>query len=76
MKEKIYSILNGIRPEVDFRSKSDFFDDGFRDSMDFVQFITSLNSEFGIEIDGLDIVPENFGNIEAVEALVKKYGVS
>lgn len=73
MKEKIYSILSGIRPEVDFRTKDDFFEDGFRDSMDFMEFVSSLNREFGIEIDGLDIIPENFYNIEAVEELLKKY---
>jgi len=76
MREKIYAILNAIRPEVDFSVKEDFFDGGFRDSMDFVQFVTQLTEQFGIELDGLDIVPENFCNIEAVEALLQKYNVA
>jgi len=76
MKEKIYAILGEIRPEVDFRTKEDFFDDGFRDSMEFIQFMTQLRTEFGVEIDGMDIVPENFSNIDVIVALLKKYGVA
>lgn len=75
MKEKIYDILNEIRPGVDFRTKEDFFDDGFRDSMEFIGFMTRLNEEFDIEIDGMDIVPENFANIDAIVVLLAKYGV-
>ena len=75
MKEKIYAILNEISPGVDFRTKEDFFDDGFRDSMEFIGFMTRLNEEFDIEIDGMDIVPENFANIDAIVALLAKYGV-
>lgn len=75
MKEKVYEILNGIRPEVDFRTKSDFFDDGFRDSMEFIAFVNQLNAEFRIEIDGMDILPENFSDIEAIVSLLKKYGI-
>lgn len=75
MIDHVYEMLSSIRPEVDFRTKDDFFDDGFRDSMDFVQFITALNNQFDIEIDGLDIVPENFCNIDAIVALLKKYSV-
>ena len=76
MKEKIYAILNEIRPEVDFRAMDDFFDDGFRDSMEFIKFMTQLMTEFDIEIDGLDILPENFSNIDAIVALLEKYGVN
>lgn len=75
MIDQVYEMLSSIRPEVDFRTKDDFFEDGFRDSMDFVQFITALNNQFDIEIDGLDIVPENFCNIDAIVALLKKYSV-
>jgi len=76
MRDKVYEILMSIRPEVNFRTKDDFFDDGFRDSMDFVQFVTALNDQFNIDIDGLDIVPENFSNIQAIVDLLKRYSVS
>lgn len=76
MKEKIYDILNEIRPGVDFRSKGDFFDDGFRDSIEFMKFLTRLDSEFNINIDGMDILPDNFSNIDSIVELLCKYGVN
>lgn len=75
MKERIYSILETVRPEVDFRTKEDFFDDGFRDSIEFMKFLTQLDAEFGIDIDGLDILPENFSNIDSIVELLGRYGV-
>ena len=74
MKEKIYAILNEIRPGVDFHTKEDFFEDGFRDSMDFINFITKVNDAFKIQIDGMDMLPENFVNIDAIILLLGKYG--
>lgn len=76
MKEKIYDILNEIRPGGDFRSKGDFFDDGFRDSIEFMKFLTRLDSEFNINIDGMDILPDNFSNIDSIVELLCKYGVN
>lgn len=75
MKERIYGILETVRPEVDFRTKEDFFDDGFRDSIEFMRFLTQLDAEFGIDIDGIDILPENFSNIDSIVDLLGRYGV-
>ena len=75
MKERIYGILETVRPEVDFRTKEDFFDDGFRDSIEFMRFLTQLDAEFGIDIDGIDMLPENFSNIDSIVDLLGRYGV-
>ena len=75
MKEKILEILKGIRPEFDFIGVDDFFEEGMLDSFDLVTLVAELDKTFSIQIDGLDIVPENFLNIEAIEALLKKNGV-
>ena len=75
MKEKILEILKGIRPEFDFEGVDDFFEEGMLDSFDLVTLVAELDKTFSIHIDGLDIVPENFLNIEAIEALLKKNGV-
>lgn len=75
MKEKILEILKGIRPEFDFIGVDDFFEEGMLDSFDLVTLVAELDKTFSIHIDGLDIVPENFLNIEAIEALLKKNGV-
>ena len=72
--EQIYKILEEIRPEFDFRESNDFIEDGYLDSFDIVSVVTELEATFGILIDGLDIIPENFQNIQAICDVVKKNG--
>lgn len=74
MKEKIISILSEIRPEFDFTEESlNFIEQGMLDSFDVVTLVDALDTEFNIVIDGVDIVPENFGTIESIMALVNKH---
>lgn len=72
---KLTDILQSIRPESDFSQSTDFLEDGLLDSFDMVTLVSSLDQEYGISIDGLDIVPENFKNVETIMALLGKYGV-
>ena len=70
----ILNILAEIRPEFDFAASSDFFADGYLDSFDLITFVAALEKEHGIKIKGMDIVPENFMNVEAIQNLLKKCG--
>ena len=72
---KVLAILTQIRPEFDFRSSNDFFEDGVLDSFDLVTLVSELDRAYGISIDGMDIVPTNFSNVAAIEALLVKNGV-
>ena len=72
--EQIYKILEELRPEFDFIESNDFIEDGYLDSFDIVSVVTELEATFGILIDGLDIIPENFQNIQAICDVVKKNG--
>jgi acyl carrier protein len=72
---ELSKILKGIRPELDFSASEDFIADGLLDSFDVVTLVSELDKSFGISIDGLDIVPENFQNLAAIQALLEKYGV-
>jgi acyl carrier protein len=69
-------ILKSIRPEFDFTASSDFIADGMLDSFDVVTLVSTLDKTFGISIDGVEIVPENFQNLAAIEKLLRKYGVN
>jgi acyl carrier protein len=71
----IAEILKEIRPEFDFTASNDFMADGMLDSFDMVTLVSALDKTFGISIPGTDIVPENFQNIAAIEALLRKCGV-
>lgn len=72
---KAVAILAGVRPEHDFHQSQDFIADGLIDSFDVVTLVAELEKTFGITIDGIDIVPEHFRNLQTIEALLDGYGV-
>jgi acyl carrier protein len=75
MKEQIIKILTELRPEFDFTQKGvNFIEEGMLDSFDMVNLVSELDSTFGISIDGVDILPENFATVESIEQLLKKNG--
>ncbi|MGA2685220.1 MAG: phosphopantetheine-binding protein [Verrucomicrobiota bacterium] len=72
--KSIADILKEIRPEFDFSASNDFLADGMLDSFDVVTLVSALDKNWGISIEGTDIVPENFKNLQAIEALLRKSG--
>ena len=75
MKNQIIFILQEIRPEFDFTQSENFLEEGFLDSFDVVRLVSELDNKFGISIDGTDILPENFSNIDKIIGLLNKNGV-
>jgi len=67
-------ILKEIRPEFDFTISDDFIADGMLDSFDMVTLVATLDKTFGISIQGTDIIPENFKNLQTIEALLRQCG--
>lgn len=72
MREIILKMLTELRPEFDFNDSENFVEDGLLDSFDIISLTNMLEEKYGINIDGLDIVPENYISTEAIEALVRK----
>lgn len=72
--ERIFKLLNEIRPEFDFRESENFIEDGYLDSFDIVTLINMIEEHYEIKIDGLDIIPENFYNVESIVKLINKNG--
>jgi acyl carrier protein len=68
-------ILKEIRPEFDFTTSNNFMEDGMLDSFDMVTLVSTLDKTYDISIQGTDIVPENFQNLQTIEALLRKCGV-
>ena len=75
MREKIVKILSELRPEFNFEENLNFIEEGMLDSFDVINLVTTLDSEFGISIDGMDVLPENFSSLSSIEALLIKNGV-
>lgn len=75
MKNIILRILKNIRPEFEFYGVNNFFEEGLLDSFDLVTLVSELDKKFNIHIDGMDIVAENFMNIDSIEKLLLKHGI-
>jgi methoxymalonate biosynthesis acyl carrier protein len=73
--DKIISILNEIRPEIDFQTSENFIKDGLLDSYDVITLVSELDKMFLISIDGADIIPENFKNLQSIKSLLIKNGI-
>ena len=76
MKEKIFEILTDLRPEFDFTEEVDFIEEGMLDSFDIVSLVDELETNFGIKIQGVDVIPENFSTLDKIETLLKKSGAA
>lgn len=74
--EEIYAILKEVRPEYDFKASRDYVEDGFLDSFDIITIVSVLEEKYHIQIDGLDIIPDNFCTAEAIVHLLRKNGVN
>lgn len=75
MKDKIIAILNELRPEFNFTEGVDFIEEGMLDSFDIVSLVDELEETFGIKIEGIDVIPNNFSTVDNIIALLKKSGV-
>ena len=70
---ELLEILKNIRPEVDFSEPKDFIKEGLLDSFDIVTLVAHLEEHFGISIDGEDVTPENFQNLDSLEMFIQRY---
>ena len=71
---EVLTILKKVRPESDFEHSSNFLNEGLLDSFDIVALVLALDSHFNIAIDGVEIVPENFESLDAIQKLLARYG--
>jgi acyl carrier protein len=76
MTDRIVGLLQEIRPESDFAASRDFLGDGLLDSFDMIALVAALDAVFRVSIEGVDIVPQNFQNLDAIAALLRKYRVA
>lgn len=68
--EKLLEILEGIRPDVDFRNETALIDDGILDSFDVVSIISELDDAFDVQIRITELDPENFNSAESIWNLI------
>lgn len=73
MREQIIKILTELRPEFDFTQEGvDFIEEGMLDSFDMVSLVDSIETEMGVAISGMDVLPENFCTVDAICKTIEK----
>ncbi len=73
MRQYILELLKSINAEIIFDENVNFVEDGIIDSFDIASIVAGFEETFDIEIDGEDIIPENFYDVEAMVKLIEKY---
>ncbi len=70
--EKLFELLKGVRPDVDFENETALIDDGILDSFDVVSIISEIDDVFGVQIRINELDPENFNSAENIWNLVQR----
>lgn len=70
--EELLTILNGIKPEIDFLHEQSLISDEILESMDIIMIVSELEQNYDITIDLETLVPENFENADAILKMVEQ----
>ncbi len=70
--EKLISILQEIKPDIDFETCTTLIDDELLDSFDIISIVGELNDAYDIEIPASEIVPDNFNSAAALYDMVNR----
>ena len=70
--EKLFKILEEVRPDIDFKIEKKLIDDGILDSFDIVSIISELNDEFDISIRVTELNAENMNSAESMLVMIKR----
>ena len=71
--DRLKEILNEHFSELDLERK-DLISGGYIDSLTFVNLVTVLEEELGIQIDIMEVEPEDFESLESIHAFLKRQG--
>ncbi len=70
--EKLIEILEGLNPEVDFKTCNDLVDGRHLDSLSILSLISEIESEFDVVIPTVEIIPENFNSAKKIWELIER----
>lgn len=73
MKEKVISILEDIRSDIDFNNlEQKLIDDDILDSFDIISIVGEFNEAFDIDISVEELLPDNFNTPDAMVDLITR----
>lgn len=75
MREQVVDmILDSTGKEFEIKSDDmNLIDVGFLDSLSMMQLIDEIEEAYNIEVDGEDIIPENFDTVNHIIETISRY---
>ena len=70
--EKLIEILENLQPEVDYETCENLVDGRYLDSLTILSLISEIEDEFDVEIQTVEIIPNNFNSAKKIWELIKK----
>ncbi|NFO47522.1 acyl carrier protein [Clostridium botulinum] len=70
--EKLISLLQDIRDDIDFKECTTLIEDGILDSFDIIQIVNAIDEEFDVEIPATEIIPENFNSADSLLKMIRR----
>lgn len=70
--EALMNILMGIDENIDWKKENSLIDDRLLDSFGVITLISELEEVFAIEIEAVEIVPENLNSVDAIWKMVQR----
>jgi acyl carrier protein len=70
--ETVIAVLETVKPDIKKYSGSRFVSDGIIDSLDIMNLIVALETEFEFDIDPVDVVTATFESVESITAMCEK----
>ncbi|MBR3149559.1 MAG: acyl carrier protein [Eubacterium sp.] len=70
--DRIIEIIKEIKPGVAIDESTKLLDDKVLDSLAIVSLVAELSDEYDVDITARDIMPENFGTVAAIKAMIER----
>lgn len=70
--EQLLSILNEIKPGVDFKVAEDLIENKVLDSIEIMELADEIMDTYEIDLTPMDIVPDNFKSVFSIYAMIQE----
>ena len=72
MEKEIIAVLEEVKPGIDYAKEEALVSNEILTSFDLVMLIALLNEKFKVNITVVDLIPENFENVQSIANLINK----
>ncbi len=70
--DKLIEVLQGIRPDIDFRRETDLVGSGLIDSADIMMIVTEIEAAFGVSVTMEYFQPKYFASAESIMKMIEE----